>query len=198
MAQDPSCPLCSGSLSKEPDAWLHTGGPSVQCYASAWVCQDCGACWPIRITADEVVSKLSTPEECSVFEKSVTEQGRTALAVAARKRAIAIRAEQHDIEDAIERECLEAVYAYERILFAKRGKKVRAARTWQMIKRHGIIGAVERAVNRKLETSGYRALVEMGLEEYAFEAVILRHPSTFSSQAVERAKSRLTSLKQDK
>jgi hypothetical protein len=61
-----------------------------------------------------------------------------------------------------------------------------------MIKRHGIIGAAERAVNRPTETSGYRALVEMGLGEYAFEAVILRHPQVFSAEVVERSRQRLS------
>jgi hypothetical protein len=31
----------------------------------------------------------------------------------------------------------------------------------------------------------------MGLAEHAFEAVILRHPSAFSREAVERSKERL-------
>jgi len=54
-----------------------------------------------------------------------------------------------------------------------------------------IFGAAERAVNRPTETSGYRALVEMGLERYAFEAVILRHPQVFSAEAVERSRQRI-------
>lgn len=54
-----------------------------------------------------------------------------------------------------------------------------------MINRHGIIGAVERAVNRPTETQGYNALVEMGLENYAFENVILRYPILFGEQAVQ-------------
>jgi len=48
-------------------------------------------------------------------------------------------------------------------------------------------------VNRPTETSGYRALVEMGLEEYAFEIVILRHPQLFSAEAVERSRQRMAS-----
>ena len=60
-----------------------------------------------------------------------------------------------------------------------------------MIKKHGILPAVERAVNRPAETSGYRVLLEMGLEDYAFEAVILRHPNSFSSETVEHARMRV-------
>jgi len=47
------------------------------------------------------------------------------------------------------------------------------------------------AVNRKNEASGYIALCEMGLQDYAFEAVIVRHPNYFSPVVVQRAKERI-------
>mgnify|MGYP003393309526 CR=1 FL=1 len=140
---------------------------------------------------DDIISKLKTPEECAIYEKNVTERGQPDLAVAARKREIELRALAHGATSDGERECLEAVYAYERVLSERNHKKTRAARTWQMIKRHGILPAVERAVNRPTETAGYRALIEMGLEDYAFEAVILRHPTLFSPEAVQRSQARI-------
>jgi hypothetical protein len=51
--------------------------------------------------------------------------------------------------------------------------------------------AVEFVVTRKDETTGYRALIEMGMEEMAFEAVVLRHPQVFSAEAVEASRARL-------
>jgi hypothetical protein len=143
---------------------------------------------------DERVAKLKTPEECAVFAKNVTERGRPDLALAARKRAVQIRAESFGATSEVERECIEAVYAYEEVLSAKRGRRQPASRTWPMIKEHGVIEAVERVVKRKDDALGYTALVEMGLEEHAFEAVILRHPSAFSAEAVARAKERLGKL----
>jgi hypothetical protein len=140
---------------------------------------------------NDIISKLKTPEECAIFEKNVTERGHPDLALAAKKRAIELRAQSHGATTEAERECLEAVYAYEQILSAKRHKNIKAQRTWQMIKRYGILGAVERAVNRPAETSGYRALLDMGLEQYAFEAVVLRHPTQFSPEAVRHSKIRL-------
>jgi hypothetical protein len=110
----------------------------------------------------ERIAKLKTPEECAIFEKNVMERGRPDLAVAARKRALELRALKHGTITEIERECLEAVYAYERVLTIKNGRTTRASRTWQMIERHGIIGAVERAVNRKDETIGFTALLDVG------------------------------------
>lgn len=94
-----------------------------------------------------------------------------------------------------EREALEAVYAYEEAMAGASGRRFNASRTWQMIKRHGVIPAVERIVTRPVETAGYRVLVEMGLEDMAFEAVVLRHPGVFSATAVDASKRRLEQLK---
>ncbi len=144
---------------------------------------------------DERVKKLSSPEKCAIFAKNCIERGRPDLAEQAKVRAVQLRAEAHGAESEAEKEALEAVYAYEEVLSLKNGKKTRAGRTWQMINRHGIIGAVERAVNRPVETQGYTALTEMGMEDYAFEAVILRHPNLFSSEAAEISKERMKEWK---
>jgi hypothetical protein len=143
---------------------------------------------------DERVARLKTPEECEQFAKNVEARGKRELALSARRRAVELRALAHNANSAAEREALEAVYAYERVLSGNKGKKIRATRTWQMIERHGIIGAVERVVNRPSEAKGYTALVEMGLEDKAFEAVVLRHPQVFSAGAVERSRERLNQL----
>jgi hypothetical protein len=134
---------------------------------------------------DPRVARLTTPDECVQLAINAPE-----LADDARVRAIQLRAASHGANSDAEREAIEAVYAYEEVLSRIRGKKVRASRTWQMIKRHGILPAVERAVDRADETAGYTALVEMGLEKFAFEAVILRHPTVFSAKAVERSEER--------
>ncbi|MCH8544850.1 MAG: hypothetical protein LAT61_14910 [Alcanivorax sp.] len=140
---------------------------------------------------DDRVKKLDTPEKCAIFAKNCIERGREDLAQEAKERALQLRAEAHGAETEAEREALEAVYAYEEVLSTRNGKRTRAGRTWQMIERHGIIGAVERAVNRPTETQGYTSLVEMGLEDYAFENVILRYPNLFSEQAVNISKARI-------
>ncbi len=126
-----------------------------------------------------------------VFAKNVIERGRPDLALEARKRAVQLRSESFGTTSEVERECIEAVYAYEEVLSAKAGRRQSASRTWPMIERHGVIEAVERVVKRKTDALGYTSLVKMGLEEYAFEAVILRHPSAFSAEAVARSKERL-------
>jgi hypothetical protein len=142
---------------------------------------------------DDRVSRLKNPEECAAFERNAVRLNEPELASSARRRAVELRALQHGAKTQAERECLEAVYAYEEVLSAKNGRTTRATRTWQMIDRRGIIGAVERAVNRPEETVGYTALKEKGLEQYAFEAVIIRHPSLFSADAIRRSEERVAS-----
>lgn len=139
----------------------------------------------------EKIAKLKTVENCETFEANALKQQRLDLATAARKRALELKAKEHGAATDVERKCLEAIYAYERILSEKNGKKTKASRTWQMINRHGIIEAVERAVNRPVETVGYKALVDMGLENYAFEAVVVQNPELFSADAVKRCQERI-------
>ena len=141
---------------------------------------------------DERVLKCKTPEHCETFARNALEHNRPDLAKEAIQRAVQIRAEKFGAKSEVERVALQAVYAYEETLAQKNGTRTRASRTWQMIDRHGIIEAVERAVNRSIETQGYRALVAIGLEQYAFEAVISRYPHLFSMEAVRISKERMS------
>jgi len=133
---------------------------------------------------DDRIQRLDTPKKCEIFARNAINHGRPDLALEANKRAVELRAEEHNAETTAEIEALQAVYAYEELLYKKNGKRHRANRTWQMIKGHGIIEAVERAVKRDAAPKGYTILVEMGLEQHAFEAVILRHPEVFSDEAI--------------
>jgi len=145
---------------------------------------------------DERVEKLQTPEACERFAKNAEERDRPDLAQEARRKVVELRAEAYGAKTEAERECLEAVYAYEEILSAKNGRRTRASRTWQMINKHRILPAVERAVNRAHETAGYTALLEMGLEDDAFEAVVIKYPDLFFPEgAVERSRERIEQWK---
>jgi hypothetical protein len=143
---------------------------------------------------DPLVTRLETPAECEQFAVNVQKR-LPDLAKEARRRGVELRAALYGAKTEAEREAIQAVYAYERVLSEKRGKSVKASRTWQMIKRHGIIEAVERAVNRRDVTTGYTALLEMGMPDFAFEAVVCRHPDIFTAEALERSKKRMTEWK---
>lgn len=138
----------------------------------------------------EAVKRLTTFDECEEFARLVQNRD-PELAIQARRRAVELRAAGHGAQTVVENELLKAVYAYEEALSVKRGRRTPATRTWQMIKRHGIIGAAERAVNRTRETSGYTVLAEIGMRDFAFEAVIMRHPDSFSAEAVARSRERI-------
>ena len=112
-------------------------------------------------------------------------RGREDLALEARRWSIELRAKAHETKSAVEQECLLAAYACEDAIEGKQG-------LWPLIKRHGVLGAVDRVVSRPGDTTGYEALVEMGLKELSFEAVVIRYPDEFSFEAVERSRARVS------
>lgn len=63
-----------------------------------------------------------------------------------------------------------------------------------MVKKHGIIETAARAVNRAIEPQGYQYLVEMGLGNITFEAVIVKYPNAFGEDVVAHAAKRLAGL----
>ncbi|MCR4308002.1 MAG: hypothetical protein NUV80_05560 [Candidatus Berkelbacteria bacterium] len=137
--------------------------------------------------------KLKIVNDCDIFARNAREHGREDLALATERRAIQLNAMQHGAESQAEKERLQAFYGYELIFTSKNNRNTRASRTGQMIKRHGILEAVARAANRLAETAGYSALCEMGLEVFAFEAVVVGYPDLISREAVERIKDRIES-----
>jgi hypothetical protein len=72
---------------------------------------------------DERIAKLKTPEECEQFAINVEARGLKDLAMSARRRAVELRAAAHNATSVAEREALEAVYAYERVLWNTRAKR---------------------------------------------------------------------------
>ena len=142
---------------------------------------------------DPIIQKLTTPEECMQLASNVRDKN-PALARDARRRAVELRAASHAPKSAVELELLKAVYAYEEVLYEKNKRRTRAAYTWRMIDRLGLIKAAERAVAKRTQTKGYKELVAMGLQDLTFEAVIIRHPDKFSQAVVTQAKERLEEL----
>lgn len=140
---------------------------------------------------DDRVTNIKTPEKCEIFAKNCADRGRDDLALEARQWAVQLRAEAYGAESEVEKQAVGAIYAYEEVLSARNGKKTRASSTWQLIKRHGIISAVDRALNRPADPEGYVSLVDMGLADYALEAVIIRNPDAFSADALAISQERM-------
>jgi uncharacterized protein YecA (UPF0149 family) len=141
----------------------------------------------------KLVGHLKTPEDCEQVALNV-EAKQPAFAVAARRKAIEIKASTHKATTEAEEHALQAVYAYERVMTLARGRKTRATRQWQMVTKLGIINAMESIVKTPTESAGYDALVKMGMQDMSFEAVVLRHPDVFSAEAVAKSQQSIDSL----
>lgn len=141
--------------------------------------------------------RLTTVEQCESLEANAIRGGDKELAKDARRRALEIKAAAQGAANDVERECLQAVYAYERAKSDKAGRTFTAVRTWQVLRKDGVIPAVEQIVTKKNATMGFTTLEELGLLEYAFEAVVLRHPASFSESAREISRQRLATIAGD-
>ena len=141
------------------------------------------------------IENLDTPEKCEIMFKNCMAKGCSDLANLARTQAIKLRADSHNPQSPIERELLQAAYAYQEVLQLKHGKKILAVRTWQLIKKYGIVRAAEKAIDRPDQTQGYESLKTFGLEGHSFESVVTRHPGAFSPGAVEISKARILNAK---
>ena len=141
--------------------------------------------------SDPRVTRIKTPDECEQFAKNV-EAEHPELAKLARRRAVELRALKYGAQTDVEREALQCIYAFEEARSQQTGKRARANRTWQSITKNGILPTVDKVVARRKATEGYDALVEAGLEDFTFEAVVLKFPDSFSPEAREQAKLRLS------
>lgn len=140
--------------------------------------------------SDPRITRLKNPEECEQFAKNV-EVEHPPLAKLARRRAVELRALGFGATTEVEREALQCIYAFEEARSQQTGKRARANRTWQSITKNGILPTVDKVVARRKATEGYDALVEAGLDDFTFEAVVLRFPEHFSVDAIQQAKLRL-------
>lgn len=140
---------------------------------------------------DYRVERLKTPAECRIFAKNANTLNHPELALQAQRKAIDLQVATHDTESALEAECFAVVYAHEALLTHRNGKKTRATATWQAIKRYGIVEAVQRALSRPRDSSETVTLHELGLQDLTFEALVIRHETSFSAAAIEVSKVRL-------
>ena len=140
---------------------------------------------------DHRVERLRTPAECVIFARNAVGKKRPDLALEANRKAVNLNVATHEGTTALEADGLATVYAHEALLAHRNGKKMRATRTWQDIKQHGIVSAITKAVSRPAHTDNRVALRELGLEDLTFEAFVLRHEASFSPAVVQASKERL-------
>ena len=131
----------------------------------------------------ELVMRIKDPELCYVFAKNATNRGHPELALEAYRRAVDLRAEAHDATSDVELAALRAIYAYEEALSFSKGKRTRATGTWQMVSRSGVLAALAKRMQSRNGEDMVPVLKELGMEDYAFEAVYKTYPEAFAQQA---------------
>ena len=131
----------------------------------------------------ELVQRINEPELCYVFARNATRRGHPELALQAHRRAVDLRAEQHETSTEAEFAAVRAIYAYEEALSYRKGKRTRATGTWQMVNRYGLLNAVHKRIQSKNSEEVQPILKELGMEEYSFEAVGEAYPDDFQQVA---------------
>ena len=119
----------------------------------------------------ELVLRIKKPELCYVFADNAVKRGHEDLALQAYRRAVDLRAEQHEVETEAERLALKAFYAYEEALSHGQRKRKRATGTWQMVNKIGILPTLDKRMNSKDAAEVLPKLKALKLEDYSFQAV---------------------------
>ena len=119
----------------------------------------------------ELVLRIKKPELCYVFAENATKRGHDNLAMEAYRRAVDLRADEHDEVSEDEKLALKAFYAYEEALSYGQRKRKRATGTWQMVAKQGILPTLEKRVASKSADEAADALKTLQMEDYSFRSV---------------------------
>ena len=106
-----------------------------------------------------------------------------------------LMANEFDPQSDAERDCMVALAAYELVLEAKHGKKVKATYLRKSILQKGIIEAISSSILKGESTSGLNTLFQMGKAALAFENVVLKHSNSFTETVVLAAENTLKNVK---
>ncbi len=131
----------------------------------------------------ELVERIKEPELCYVFAKNAERRGHPELALQAFRRAVDLRAADHETQSDAEFAAVRAIYAYEEAMSYRKGKRTRAPGTWQLVNRHGLLSAVHKRIQSKSGDDVQPVLEELGMGEYSFEAVGKAYPEDIQQAA---------------
>ncbi|MFT4793817.1 MAG: hypothetical protein ACI9ZM_001972 [Paracoccaceae bacterium] len=91
----------------------------------------------------------------------------------------------------VEYDFWKGIAAVEQTLLEERGKAVRATRTRQMVRKHGVIGTLGKLVTAKADDDGFDQIMARDLPELTGEAVVIKHSSAFEPEIIAAARARL-------
>jgi hypothetical protein len=133
----------------------------------------------------DIEKALKTPEQCRTVMERALAQGKHDLYSAAFRQFCKLSGVIHDDPtDPLIRAAFEAVAAYEQTLKEKHGKKVTASRTRQKIAKKGVYQSLIEWSKLRGNRQGFHSLVEAGLPEFTFEAVVVRYSDRFAPEVV--------------
>lgn len=92
----------------------------------------------------------------------------------------------------VEHDFWTAIAAVEQALLEERGKAVRATRTRQMVRKHGVVGTLGKLVAAKADDDGFDQMIARDMPELTGEAVVIKHSEAFTPDIIAAACARLT------
>jgi hypothetical protein len=93
--------------------------------------------------------------------------------------------------DPLTRDFNRIIAAYEQLLSEKNGKRTRATRTNEKVKRHGIVKVLQDWASSKYRAYGFTMLVDRGLVDLTGEHLVVEYADQFPEETVENAKRHL-------
>jgi hypothetical protein len=99
--------------------------------------------------------------------------------------------ENDDPNDPLVRRFHETLAAYEQLLSEKNHSNTPATRTRQKLANKGVHQSLVEWTRGKVETNGFKLLVEAGLPEYTGEYLVAQYADRFPQDVVELARDRL-------
>lgn len=131
----------------------------------------------------DLVMRIKDPKLCYVFARNAIERGHPELAIQSYRRAVDLRAQQHETHSKAEEAAVRAIYAYEEVLSYNKGKRIRATGTWQMVTRKGVFSALAKRNDSRAAEEVLSRLTELGMKDYSFAAVMENYPEAFNAKA---------------
>jgi hypothetical protein len=133
----------------------------------------------------DIEKALRTTAQCQVVMERALAQGKHDLYAAAFRHFCKLSGANHDDpSDPLVRAAFEAIAAYEQTLHEKHGKNVKASRTRQKISKKGVYQSLLEWSKLHGNRPGFHSLIEAGLPEFTFEAVVVRFADRFPPDVV--------------
>jgi hypothetical protein len=140
------------------------------------------------------VNKLGSLAECRTVMQRARERKVPEVYKAAFRRMCELAGSHNDDpSDPLVRDFYETLAAYEQILTEKNGRTTAASRTRQKISNKGAYQSLIEWTRGRIETNGFKLLVEAGLPEFTGEYLVARYASRFPTDIVSLACDRLVS-----